>query len=161
MLGLAICYLKNLVLFNLSIEPHFVLIIRTKGRGMVATENGRCECGADTVEIGNKCVDNTILAISGSLAGVILLAILGYFYISYRNRKNDQIWQVDLDELHFDDPVEVIGQGSFGVVLLAVSLIILPLSGMFGSRRRSFPYFRFCIKFIGVPRNQSSHQACR
>jgi serine/threonine protein kinase len=29
------------------------------------------------------------------------------------------MWQVNVDELHFDDPVEVIGQGSFGVVLLA------------------------------------------
>ena len=26
---------------------------------------------------------------------------------------------MSLDELYFDDPVEVIGQGSFGVVLLA------------------------------------------
>lgn len=29
------------------------------------------------------------------------------------------MWMVTVDELHFDDPVEVIGQGSFGVVLLA------------------------------------------
>lgn len=88
---------------------------------MVATEKGKCECGSDTVKIGNKCVDNTIIAIAGSLSGVFLLAIMGYFYINHRNRKNDQMWQVDLDELHFDDPVEVIGQGSFGVVLIAVS----------------------------------------
>lgn len=62
----------------------------------------------------------------------------------YRARKNDETWQVSgqmstlggtadcplsnllsifaqvsVDELHFDDPVEVIGQGSFGVVWLA------------------------------------------
>ena len=91
---------------------------------MVANGNGKCECGSDTVEIGDKCVDNTILAIAGSLSGVFLLAILGYSYINYRNKKNDQIWQVDLDELHFDDPVEVIGQGTFGVVLLAVSVYL-------------------------------------
>lgn len=29
------------------------------------------------------------------------------------------MWTVSVDELHFDDPVEVIGQGSFGVVLRA------------------------------------------
>ena len=39
--------------------------------------------------------------------------------MSYRNHKADEIWQVQIEELQFDDPVEVIGQGSFGVVLLA------------------------------------------
>ena len=33
--------------------------------------------------------------------------------------KSDEIWSVHVEELHLDDPVEVIGQGSFGVVLLA------------------------------------------
>ena len=37
----------------------------------------------------------------------------------------DELWQVHPEELHFDDPVETIGQGSFGVVLVAVSDTLL------------------------------------
>ena len=72
------------------------------------------------------------------------MAILVVFGMRYRARKNDETWQVSgqmstlsgtadcplsnllsifaqvsMDELHFDDPVEVVGQGSFGVVWLA------------------------------------------
>jgi hypothetical protein len=39
--------------------------------------------------------------------------------LSYRRRKNDEIWQVDPEELDLSYPVEVIGQGAFGVVLAA------------------------------------------
>ena len=37
----------------------------------------------------------------------------------YRKRKSDEVWHVNAEELHFDHPVEVVGQGAFGVVLLA------------------------------------------
>lgn len=47
------------------------------------------------------------------------LALITFMLLRYRTRKNDEAWQVSIDELHFDDPIEVIGQGSFGVVLLA------------------------------------------
>ena len=87
---------------------------------MVADDDGSCDCGADTMPLGDKCVNNAIFAIIGSVVGFVLVSIAGCFYAGYRNRKNDEMWQVDLDELHFDDPVEVIGQGSFGVVLLGV-----------------------------------------
>ena len=47
------------------------------------------------------------------------LAFVTFLLLRYKARKNDEAWQVSIDELHFDDPIEVIGQGSFGVVLLA------------------------------------------
>lgn len=37
----------------------------------------------------------------------------------YRREKSDEVWKVNVDELHFSHPAEVIGQGAFGVVLLA------------------------------------------
>ena len=40
-----------------------------------------------------------------------------FLYVSYRRRKSDEMWQINTEELHFDHPVEVIGQGAFGVVL--------------------------------------------
>ena len=52
---------------------------------------------------------------------VVLVLILSFTfcYVRHKTRKSDEMWKVHTDELHFDDPVEVIGQGSFGVVLLA------------------------------------------
>ena len=91
------------------------------GRGMIADSQGDCICPDATIDIGHKCVDVTIFAVIGSILGVILLAIATFYYLRYKNRKNDELWTVHADELHFSEPAEVIGQGSFGVVLLAVS----------------------------------------
>lgn len=88
------------------------------GHHYTTTDSGQCVCSADTYDVVGDCVDKQVFAIAGALTGVCLLAILGYFYMSYRNKKADEMWQVELDELSFDDPVEVIGQGSFGIVLL-------------------------------------------
>ena len=91
----------------------------SSGQGKVASKGGSCVCGSGTVAVGKECVDIIIFAIVGALGGLLLICTFAYFYTRYSNQKNDQIWQVNVDELHFDDPVEVIGQGSFGVVLLA------------------------------------------
>jgi serine/threonine protein kinase len=78
-----------------------------------------CECSSDTIEIGGECVPTgTFAAIISSVAVVIAMQ-LGWCYLRYRRRKNDEMWQVNHEELHFSHPVEVIGQGAFGVVLLA------------------------------------------
>jgi ABC-type phosphate/phosphonate transport system substrate-binding protein len=91
------------------------------GRGMVPNERGQCVCGANTSSIGDKCVPSSDLAVILSLLAVFLLAVAGAFYMQYRYQKGDEVWKVDVDELHFDQPPEIIGQGSFGVVLKAVS----------------------------------------
>jgi serine/threonine protein kinase len=64
-------------------------------------------------------VNSNVIALVISISVVILAAVIGLFYLRYMTNKNDQIWHVNVDELHFDDPPEVIGQGSFGDVLLA------------------------------------------
>ena len=58
---------------------------------------------------------------AGILSAVLLFVAFqfGYFYLRYRRMKNDEMWLINVEELHFGDPVEVVGQGSFGVVLLA------------------------------------------
>lgn len=88
------------------------------GQKRQATSDGDCACGEGSMEVSGKCVESTIMAIVISIAAVILVTCLGICYVRYRNHKNDEMWQVNLDELTFDDPPEVIGQGSFGVVLL-------------------------------------------
>ena len=54
-----------------------------------------------------------------AVAGVLLILFGTLVFMRYKNMKSDEIWSVHVEELHLDDPVEVIGQGSFGVVLLA------------------------------------------
>lgn len=89
--------------------------------GMIANSNGECVCGENTVDIGGKCVEMSVFAIAGSLLGVLVIGILTVMVMQYKIEKNDELWKVHAEELHMDDPVEIVGQGSFGVVLLAVS----------------------------------------
>jgi predicted Ser/Thr protein kinase len=38
--------------------------------------------------------------------------------LQYKKKQSDSVWHVSVDELHFNEPPEVIGQGGFGVVVL-------------------------------------------
>eukprot|EP00980_Cylindrotheca_fusiformis_P020566 scaffold7641_cov115-Cylindrotheca_fusiformis.AAC.12 len=89
------------------------------GNNMIANSFGDCECSSDTIKIAGDCVERGVLA--GIISGVCLLIVLylGWVYLGYRRRKSDEMWQVNTEELHFSHPVEIIGQGAFGVVLMA------------------------------------------
>eukprot|EP00980_Cylindrotheca_fusiformis_P022517 scaffold9394_cov67-Cylindrotheca_fusiformis.AAC.2 len=50
---------------------------------------------------------------------LFIALLLGWWFLSYKRRKNDEMWQVSPEELNFSHPVEIIGQGAFGVVLAA------------------------------------------
>lgn len=89
------------------------------GQLMANDRNGDCICRTGTIDIRDRCVESTIIAVAISISAVILVAVVARCYLLYRNRKGDQMWKIHIDELQFDDPVEVIGQGSFGVILLA------------------------------------------
>jgi guanylate cyclase len=89
------------------------------GHNRVASEDGRCVCGVGTVDSIGKCVNPTVIAVVASLAGLFIAVGVGLFILRYNNRKGDAMWQVNVREIHFDDPVEIIGRGSFGVVMLA------------------------------------------
>ncbi|KAG7344748.1 family 3 adenylate cyclase [Nitzschia inconspicua] len=41
-----------------------------------------------------------------------------FVYLGYKKQQNDQVWHINVEELHFNEPPEVIGQGGFGVVVL-------------------------------------------
>ena len=80
---------------------------------------GMCHCRSGTMSLGSRCVESTIAVVIISFLVVIFVSFFGYCYVRYCNNKNDQMWMVSIEELQFDDPVKVIGQGFFGVVLLA------------------------------------------
>lgn len=76
-------------------------------------------CDERTVNISGECVETKVFIVVGTIGGFLIIVLLGYIVMRHNNLKNDAMWHVDVDELHFDDPPEVIGHGSFGVVLLA------------------------------------------
>jgi len=88
-------------------------------RGMVADDFGECICAEGTVEIGSQCMPSGSFAAIIASVSLLLVLQLSCCYMSYRRRKNDEIWQVNHEELGFDHPVQIVGQGAFGVVILA------------------------------------------
>jgi len=82
------------------------------GQNRVPDSLGDCVCGNNTIEINGKCVSATIIAVSASVAFLIIAFIAGIFFLRWKNHKNDQAWLVSPEELHFDEPAEVIGQGT-------------------------------------------------
>jgi hypothetical protein len=62
---------------------------------------------------------NLAVVISVSLAVVAIVALGVFFYFERKRRMNDNVWKVRKEELVFGDPPEVIGRGTFGIVLLA------------------------------------------
>ena len=85
----------------------------------VADSNGNCVCAINSSEIGTKCVSNMTLV----LFGIVIFSIVGLIFVRYyvesNRKKADSVWEVDSSDLLFDDPAEIVGRGTFGLVLLA------------------------------------------
>ena len=84
-----------------------------------ADQEGNCVCLASAVEIGGTCVAFGTLLPSVLLPIFLATLIALYFYLDMKRKQADSVWAVKTSELLFDDPPEVIGRGTFGLVLLA------------------------------------------
>jgi len=85
--------------------------------GKVDDGSGVCSCPEGTV--GSRCVSNGTVA-AAVIIPLALLGMIGLFIHTDRKRKQaDSIWAVKPEELKFDDPPEIAGRGTFGLVLLA------------------------------------------
>ena len=77
----------------------------------------------NTILINVEVPGESVIWSAGLVAGFVILfvgSLITMFFLNERRRKHsDLIWKVKTSELHFDDPPVVIGQGTFGVVLLA------------------------------------------
>jgi len=60
-----------------------------------------------------------LLAIIIVPLAVAVLFVLVYIYVDHKKRTGDRIWSIKRSELKFDEPPEIIGRGTFGLVLLA------------------------------------------
>ena len=88
-----------------------------------------CDSAFDVQDSSNYSViitvkapeDYTVLiATLVTAVGVILLSLGALYCVNERRkRQSDALWKVNLSELQFDDPKVVVGEGTFGVVLLA------------------------------------------
>jgi guanylate cyclase len=64
--------------------------------------------------------DHTVMnLVIGFVCAGVMTAILIYYYLAYKRRQADSVWSVSPSELKFHQPPEVIGQGTFGLVVLA------------------------------------------
>ena len=74
---------------------------------------------ADTVNTSEAVKSQVTLVIILVPLAVSMLFMLVYVYVHHKKRMADSIWSVNISELQFDEPPEIIGRGTFGLVLLA------------------------------------------
>ncbi|EDQ88290.1 uncharacterized protein MONBRDRAFT_9289 [Monosiga brevicollis MX1] len=89
------------------------------GKNEVFASDGSCDCQSGTIRIGSSC-QSVGLAIAQVVAPILVALLILILYCAHRQRrKADGIWQIKADALIFDNPPDVLGAGSFGVVLAA------------------------------------------
>lgn len=59
------------------------------------------------------------LAVGLPVAAVLIMGVIIFLFYEHKRKQNDSIWKVKKSEMKFSEPPEVIGSGSFGLVLLA------------------------------------------
>lgn len=84
----------------------------------VPDSQGNCICPSNTYGMGDTCLKSSSFFLIVSSAVFIVLGIMTSMYLGYKKQQSDSVWHVSADELHFNEPPEIIGQGAFGVVIL-------------------------------------------
>ena len=67
------------------------------------------------------------------LPSVFVLSLVGFLYLRYIRKKHDGQWSIAMKELKFWEPIELLGRGSFGMVVKA------EYRGTFVAVKRVFP----------------------
>ena len=109
-----------------------------------ADVDGNCVCSDNTYEMFGECIESAyffLIIFSCVFIGMVLFV---WLYLRYKKHQNDSVWHINVDELHFNEPPEVIGQGGFGVVILgqyrgtkvAVKRVLPPKESRMGSTKR-------------------------
>ncbi len=84
----------------------------------VPDDAGNCVCASNTYEMGGTCLQSLNFFLIIFAAVFIVLGALTSVYLGYKKKQGDSVWHISAEELHFNEPPEVIGQGGFGVVIL-------------------------------------------
>ena len=102
----------------------------------VSDENGVCVCTQTSVEIGGSCAGQSVLFPSILIPLLLLGAFLVHLYIKRKRQQADSIWLINSADLLYDETPEILGRGTFGLVVraeyrgtqVAVKRVIPPLS---------------------------------
>jgi ABC-type phosphate/phosphonate transport system substrate-binding protein len=84
-----------------------------------ANAYGDCVCASGTMEIAGECIQLSIFLPILILGLFVLLLVIAVLLIYRKMSRLDSIWKVDRSELKFSVPARVLGEGTFGKVLLA------------------------------------------
>jgi hypothetical protein len=68
--------------------------------------------------MGSTCVQAEYFFLIIFAAIFLVLGGLVLVFLGYKRKQSDSVWHISVDELHFNEPPEIIGQGAFGVVVL-------------------------------------------
>jgi len=90
-----------------------------QGQARSPTEDGKCICDGGYLEISGTCYKSVAIFCTIGTFLIVIAGSVAMFYMRHKRNLSDQIWLVNVEELHFDSPLDVIGQGSFGQVVLA------------------------------------------
>ena len=84
-----------------------------------ADPEGNCVCVDNSIDVGGRCVALSTL-LPAILVPIALIALISIrFYVERKKKQADSVWNVTSEELKFDDPPEIVGRGTFGLVLVA------------------------------------------
>ena len=91
------------------------------GHNQVGNEDGVFMCSPDAITISDMCVSQSaLLTVLILLPFVILVAVAVYVVTIRKHHAEDSVWKINPLELKLSEPdPEIIGVGSFGVVVMA------------------------------------------
>ena len=105
--------------FNEVLSIPVSVIVTAKDCGnKVADPQGICVCGSNTVDMFETCVGYSLLISCILFPLALVSAIVVYLRARHKRRAKDKMWEINPAELKFSEPPDVIGKGSFGIVLL-------------------------------------------
>ncbi|CAB9497189.1 activated protein kinase catalytic subunit alpha-1 [Seminavis robusta] len=91
----------------------------TGDANQVPDDYGECVCKSGTVDLFNKCTPLAILVPCIVVPVLVIFLLAVWLYVRHHRAKADSVWKVDPSEIHFDDPPQILGRGTFGLVVLA------------------------------------------
>ncbi|KAI2506325.1 guanylate cyclase [Fragilaria crotonensis] len=136
------CFYNRDISLAVSVTVHPKDCAQLTGDPMrIADANGVCICMQSSVEIGGSCARYSVL-LPSILVPLLLLGLLGiYLYVDRKRKQADSIWRIKPSDLQYDEIPEILGRGTFGLVVraeyrgtqVAVKRVIPPLQTKDGS----------------------------
>jgi hypothetical protein len=96
---------------------HSVVPFVCEDKNKVADNEGVCICGSRGVAWQGGCIDLLHLLLGILVPIFVFVAIAWSVHVQRLVVRADQLWQIDGKEIRFRKPPEVLGKGSFGLVL--------------------------------------------